>query len=105
MTNTFVEPAEVTVFLERVLADGGMANVEPEVREQMLKDLRSRLENKLFATLVMKLPENDLPAFNALVERKAPQEQIQEFLKTKIPNLDEVLAEAMLEFRRLYVKE
>lgn len=105
MATTFVEPAEVTAFLERMLDDGGMKDLQAEVREQMLADLRSRLQNALFATVVMKLPENDLPSFNALVERNAPSTQIQEFLRQRIANMDDVMAGAMLEFRKQYVKE
>lgn len=104
-TSTYIEPAEVTMFLERMLDDGGMGDIESQVREQMLNDLRSRLQNKIFSSLIMKLHEADLPALNALIERKAPQEQVQEYLQQKISNLPEVVAEAMLEFRKLYVKE
>ncbi len=105
MATVVTEPAELTVFLERMLDDGGMKDVEPGIRQQMLADLRARLQNKIFAALVMRLPENDLPALDALVERNAPQDQVQQFLRERIANLDEVVAEAMLEFRKLYVKE
>lgn len=104
MATTFIEPAEATAFLERMLDDGGMKDLEAEVREQMLADLRSRLQNALFATVVMKLPEAELPAFNALIERNAPSTQLQEFIRERISNLDDVIAQAMLEFRKQYVK-
>ena len=104
MATTIAEPAEVTVFLERILDDGGKKDVEPEVRQQMLDDLRQRFQNKLFATIVMKIPEQDLPALNDLIQRKAPESQVQDFVRAKLPNLDGVLAEAMTEFRKLYVK-
>jgi len=105
MANTFVEPASVTVFLQRMLDDGGMKDVEPEIKNQMLNDLRARLENKLFATMVMKLPEVDLPALDQLITAQAGPQQIQQFLRQRIPNLEEIVAEAMLEFRKEYVKE
>lgn len=100
---TLSEPAEITAFLERLLDDGGMREVEPEVRAQMLTDLRARLQNALFATFITKLPEADLPAFNALVEEKAPLERVQEFLATRIKNLETVVANALLDFRKQYV--
>lgn len=96
---------EVTVFLERMLEEGGMVDLEPGVKQQMLDDLGLRLQNAIFVALLERLPENDLPAFNTLVEEKAPQEQIQQFLTARIPNLEEVTAQAMLDFRRLYVSE
>lgn len=99
------DPAEITVFLERVLDDGGMSNVEPAVREQMLNDLHARFRNALFASVITKLPEQDLPAFDALVQEHAPDERVQVFLRERIPNLDEYIAQAMLDFRKLYVKE
>lgn len=103
--NTLSDPAEITVFLERILDNGGMKNVEPEVHQQMLTDLRSRLQNALFASFITKLPEADLPAFDALVEEKASLERIQTFLKSKIPNLDTLIADTLLAFRKQYVAE
>lgn len=100
---TPADPAEITVFLERMLDDGGMKDVEPGVRQQMLTDLRSRLQHALFAAFVTKLPEADLPAFDALVEEKASLERIQSFLKSKIPNLDTLIADTLLAFRKQYV--
>lgn len=105
MAGTIVEPAEVTAFLERLLDDGGMRELEPDVRAQMLEDLRLRFQNKLFAAVVMKLPERELPALDELITAKTPAPQIQEFLRTRIENLDQVMADAMIEFRKLYVKE
>lgn len=105
MSSNIVEPAEVTAFLERLLDDGGMRDTEPEVRKQMLDDLRVRFQNKLFATVVMKLPEKDLPALDELIQGQAPDHAVQDFIRQRISHLDDVLAEAMLEFRKLYVKE
>lgn len=104
MNNILVEPAAVTAFLEQVLDDGGMKDVEPGLKGQMLQDLRTRLQNNLFATIVTKLPEEDLPAFEALVSKPAPQADVQQFIRQRLPNLDQLLAEAMLNFRKQYVK-
>lgn len=96
---------EITVFLEKMLEEGGMADVEPGVKQQMLDDLGLRLQNAIFVALLERLPEQDLPTFNTLVEEKASQEQIQQFLTARIPNLEEVTAQAMMDFRKMYVTE
>lgn len=105
MEAIIVEPAAITAFLEKVLDDGGMRDVEPEVRQQMLKDLRVRMENAIFGMIVTKLPEQDLPKLDQMIEAKESQLAIQRFLRERISNLDEVTAQAMLDFRSHYVKE
>lgn len=101
---TIIEPAAITVFLNQLLDDGGGATIDPEVRTQMLNDLRSRLENRIFTTIVTKLPPAELPAFEALVTRPAPPAEVEVYLRAHLPNFDELIAESMLAFRSMYVK-
>lgn len=98
-------PAEVRVFLEKMLVDGGMADVVPEVKEQMIDDLMTRLQSCVFAAVLAKLPEQDLPAFNELADRNAPQDDVQRFLVEHVPDIDAITGQAMLDFRAIYVKE
>lgn len=103
MATSIIEPAAVTVFLNQLLDEGGGAAVDPEVRAQMLDDLRSRLENRIFTTIMTNLPPADLPAFEVLITRPAPPTEIETFLRAHLSNFDELIAGSMLELKRMYV--
>lgn len=103
MATAIIEPASVTVFLNQLLDEGGGAAVDPEVRTQMLNDLRSRLENRIFTTILTKLPGAELPTFEKLVTQPAPPTEIETYLRAKLPNFDELIAESLLSFRKMYV--
>jgi|GEM_PF-5045028 len=90
-------------FLSQLLTDAGMDTVSPEVREEMLSDLRSRLENRLLGTIVMNLPEEELNTFNKMLDNGAGDEQVAKFIDDKVPNSTELFAAAMVSFRNDYL--
>jgi hypothetical protein len=105
MVQAATDSESITAFLDQLINDGGLGEVEPQTRQQMITDLRTRLQNSLFTRLITKLPESDLPAFDTMLEQKAKDEDVQNFLRERIPNIDEHIAQAMLDFRKGYVKE
>jgi hypothetical protein len=90
-------------YLEALLTDAGMENLSPELKAQMLRDLRARLEDRLFGTIVMNLEEPKLTTFRQLVESEAPQGEVEQFLNSQVPNASELFSEAMLKFRSDYL--
>ena len=55
-------------FLNLLLDEGGMDTVSVEVRAQMLVDLRKRLNERLFATVIANLSDEQISEFRALSE-------------------------------------
>jgi len=90
-------------FLSGIIKDAGMDNVSPDVKGQMLKDLRARLEDRLFGAVVMNLSDDDLTAFRKLTDKGASQEEVERFIDSRIPDAKEVFAQAMLAFRNDYL--
>ena len=90
-------------FLNQLLTDAGMDTVSAEVRQQMLSDLRARLENRLLGTIVMHLPEAEISNFNKLVEDPGAEEKVAKFIDEKVPDSSELFATAMLSFRNDYL--
>ncbi|MDP3795360.1 MAG: DUF5663 domain-containing protein [bacterium] len=89
-------------FLERLLGEKDLSDVDPEVRAQMKNDLRERLEDRINAAILAKMPTDKLEEFERLLENTDPGE-VQSFCQTHVPNLPEVVAEAMLGFRQTYL--
>ena len=93
---------EVRSFLDGLLEDAGM-NFEPEMKEQMIKELFARLDNHIISVIVENMPPENLDEFIKLNEEKKPKEEIEKFLVDKMPNAKEVMAQAFVQFRDLYL--
>lgn len=103
MGTSIIQPAVISDFLEQIVAKGGGASIDPEVKAQMVEDLRHRLENIIFATLLKALPPEQLPAFETLVAKPATQPEIETFLRAHIKNLDGLIAETLVSFQAMYL--
>ena len=94
----------VNDFLNKMLTDAGMDNISPEVRGQMLNDLRNRLEDRFFATILSNLNEEQITAFREIIEgQNDGSDKMDKFISTNIPNAAEVFSQAMMTFRDVYL--
>lgn len=96
-------PGEIRTFLEGLLADSGMQIVDNEMHEEMIKELFARLDNFITSTIMDNLPPDQLEAFIKLNEEGKSRAEVEQFLKDKIPNTQEVMTKAFMEFRDLYL--
>lgn len=96
-------PAEIRNFLDGLLQDAGMTTLDAEMREEMIKELYARLDNYITSTIVKSLPEENTEEFIRLNEEKRSQDKIQQFLQDKLPDAQQVFAQAFSEFRDLYL--
>lgn len=96
-------PQEIRNYLDGLLKDGGMTTLDDQMREEMIKELFARLDNFIASAIIEKLPPENLDEFIKLNEEKKPQEEIEQFLKDKMPNSQEVFANAFSDFRSLYL--
>ena len=93
----------VNDFINKMLTDAGMDNISPEVREQMSNDLKNRLEDRFFATILANLDSEDkITVFREITESGDP-EKMSQFISTNMPNADELFAQAMMTFRDVYL--
>ncbi len=90
-------------FINQLLTDAGMDSVSPEVKAQMLTDLRARIQDKLFGTVIMQLSDDEVTLFRKLTESNPKPEVLESFIDAHIPNAPEVFAQAMLTFRNDYL--
>lgn len=96
-------PSEVRNFLEGLLKDSGMQFVSEEMKEEMIKELYARLDNYLTSVIVDNMPPEHLDEFIKLNEEKKSREEIEGFLKEKMPQSAEVFARAFADFRDQYL--
>lgn len=96
-------PPEVISYLENLLMEAGITPVDEKMREQLLLELYSRLDSFITTTIVENMPPQDLEAFIKLNEENKPREEIDSFIKEKMPDSDLVFAKAFIDFRDLYL--
>lgn len=92
------------LFIERLIDEKGLSALEPEVLKQIKADLSDRLEDRVNAVILEHLPPDNLSAFEKLLDTKASDEVVQKFCHEQIPNLDEAIAGALIEFQQTYLR-
>jgi|ADurb_Gel_03_Slu_FD_contig_101_357720_length_4483_multi_2_in_0_out_0_2 hypothetical protein len=90
-------------FVDELLAAQGIDGVDPEVREQLVEDLTTRLNDRLEAAMVAELPEDKLPELEQLLDHGNNEVELQKFFADNIPNLPALLARELAAFRQDYL--
>jgi len=93
---------DINAFVERLVEEKGIRNVDPEVREQIKKDLTDRVEDRVNAVILEKMPPAKLEEFSTIVDRGS-EADAESFCAANIPNLDQHIAVALLQFRDSYL--
>ncbi len=95
-------PQEVRSFLEGLLQDAGMTFTDNEMKEEMIKELYARLDNYIASVVVDYLPPEHFETFIKMNDEKKSKQEIENFLKEKLPDAQNVFAKAFADFRAMY---
>lgn len=93
---------DLNQFINKLIAEKGLKNLEPVVQEKIKADLITRLENRINTAIVAKLPPEKLEEFRTKLSN-SNEADIQKFISENIPNLQEILAIEMISFRKTYL--
>lgn len=96
-------PNEIRIFLEGLLDDADIHAVDDQVRETMLQDLFVRLDAYIAASLVDMLPKENFDEFIKMNKENKPQQEIEVFLKEKIPDFAQKMTVVFGNFREMYL--
>ncbi len=96
-------PDEVKTYIEGLLTDAGMTALDDTMKDEMVKELFVRVDNYLASVLVQQLPQENLEVFIKMNEENKSREEIESFLKEKIPNVQDVFTKAFADFRTMYL--
>jgi hypothetical protein len=103
LAKQFEIPAEVRAFIESLLTDAGMPDIDETMREEMVKEIYARLDNYLTSVIIDNMPPEHLEEFTKMNEEGRTREEIERFTKEKMPNCEQVFAQAFSDFRQLYL--
>lgn len=95
---------EAQVFLEKIVTEKH-GSVSAEFRRDTIASLQSRLEAHVMTALAAAMPPAGVAAMNELVgdTTEITPEKIQSIITQHIPNISEIVAAALLEFRATYL--
>ncbi len=96
-------PAEVRTFIDGLLTDAGVAAMDDQMKEEMVKELFVRLDNYIATVIVEYLPSEHFDEFIKMNEEKKSKEEVEKFLQEKVPSVQEVFAKAFADFRTMYL--
>lgn len=95
---------QAKIFLEKLIEEKNFNNLSPELKETMIASLYPRLNSFIMQAVVKKLKNKDADELaNLENDPNFSQELIIKELRTRMPELDEIIAKAMLEFKDIYL--
>lgn len=91
-------------FIESLLNDKGITDIEPDVREELKADMKSRLLDQIDRAAVQALSPEKADELAKLLENPDfSNEEMTKFMQESGVNLTEVAMDTMLKFRSFYL--
>lgn len=91
-------------FIESLLVEKGITDVEPDIKKQLKDDMKKRLLNQINKAAIMKLSEDKAAELAKLVDDPDfTNEKMTEFMQKSGVNLTEVALDTMLKYRNFYL--
>lgn len=81
--------------LEKIMIALNMDELDPEEQEEILLDLNSLVFKGSLVRLIERMDDKARDEFNAFVDTEPTEEQMEAFLKEKVPGADEAVQEAL----------
>lgn len=90
-------------FMDKLIEEKGLGDLDPEIHEQLRSDLLDRLSNRINRDMLNAMNDQQITEFEALFDNNEV-DKIKPFLYKCGINTDELVARAMVEFREMYLK-
>ena len=91
-------------FIEQLLIDKGITDVEPDIKEELKEDMKKRLLDQIDRAAIMQLSEEKAAELaDKIDDPNFTNEEMTKFMQESGVNLTEVAAETMLQFRNFYL--
>lgn len=104
MLNKKISPFEKKLrdFAADLIKEKKLVIEDEEIRQGLVDDLYDRLEERVNAVILSSIPPEKLEDFDKLLDTGSP-EQISDFCFTNIPDLQNILTNALGSFRLTYL--
>ncbi len=100
MTN---QNLDLQTFIDKLVSEKReFEGLEPEVIKQIKSDLLGRVEDRINATIVNNIPEDQISDFEK-ISATGTDEEVQSFCAANIPDLAELIASELIVFKQTYL--
>lgn len=89
-------------YVDKLVAEKDLSNLDKEVLNQMKKDLYERLEDRVNAVILEKMPPEKLEEWNQMLDNSS-DEEMQQFCLDNVPDMEQAIANELLSFRNTYL--
>lgn len=93
----------ISKFVNDIIKAKNFRALDDDVRNQLEKDLKNRLLDQIDRAVIEVLPEKKIDGLSELLDRKASQQEIQQYVANCGINTQKIVLETMLRFRALYL--
>ncbi len=90
-------------YIDKLIDEKKFEDLSPELRQQMHDDLKARVYDTINAKVIRELKDEDLPAFEALIDANATPEELQAYTQEKLPDSVSFLTNVLMDFRIMYL--
>ena len=84
---------------ETIMKELGLEKLPQEKQEELIAKMGEVILKKMFLETVEKLDEDGRKHFERMLEEKRTPEEIEEFLKVKIPDYGEILKKIVMDLK------
>jgi hypothetical protein len=89
-------------FVHNLITSKNLEDIDSEIVDQMKEDLEKRVEDRINAMIMQNMPPESLEEFNSVLDSEE-EEKILNYIKEKIPTIEEKTAAVLVEFRNIYL--
>lgn len=94
----------VDLFIEQIVDQKNLAGVTPEIKQQVVTELKGRLMDQIDRAMIDSLNSEQLDKFNTLLDNQnTTDQQLQDFFATSGIDSQQVALDTMLKFREFYL--
>lgn len=90
-------------FVDKLIEERGFPDLTPEVADELKRDLLVRIDDFITARIIAAFSDEDVKIFEQMLKDQRPQDEVQQFVSTHIPDYLNFLTNVLLEFRGVYL--
>ena len=90
-------------YAETLLKEKNYQTLTPAMREELKKDILSRVQDFIIARVINKLSDEQVNEMNALLDTDPSDEQIMSFVSKSLNNSDKFISDTLFQFRQTYL--
>lgn len=94
--------ADLETFVDQLIQEKGLDNLDGEVLDQLKGDLLVRVEERVNATIIAALAPDKLEEAQKIIE-EGDEKKMRDYFAKNIPHLDETIASELMAFRQTYL--